>query len=196
MKRVLILLSNGFEAYEAGAFIDVLGWANEFGSEPIEIITAGLRAKLNCTFGFRVMPDIQVDTINANDFDALAMPGGFEKAGFYEDAYSEDFLQIIRAFDKNKKTIAAICVGSLPLGKSGILANRPATTYHLLEGKRRKQLAEMGARVIDQSVVHHGHIITSTSPATAVDVAFSLLEKMTSRENADHIRRLMGFEPR
>jgi putative intracellular protease/amidase len=35
MKRVLILLSNGFEVYEAAAFIDVLGWASTFGSEPV-----------------------------------------------------------------------------------------------------------------------------------------------------------------
>ena len=30
--------------------------------------------------------------VNVQDFDALAIAGGFEKAGFYEDAYDERLL--------------------------------------------------------------------------------------------------------
>lgn len=194
MKKILILLSDGFEIYEAAAFIDVLGWANTFGSEKIKIVTAGLHVKLKCTFGFQTIPDSRINKLNLNEFDALAIPGGFEKAGFYEDAYSEEFLKTIRLFHQNKKIIASICVGALPLGKSGILTNRTATTYHLLEGKRRKQLAKMGAKVLNKSIVVDENIITSSSPATAVDVAFLLLEKLTSKENAEKIRRVMGFE--
>ena len=194
MKRILILLSNGFESYEAAAFIDILGWANTFGSEEIKIVTVGLHGKLRCTFGFQIIPEFQINELNLNEFDALSIPGGFENAGFYEDAYSEEFLNTIQFFHQNKKIIAAICVGALPLGKSGILTNRAATTYHLLEGKRRKQLAEMGAKVLDESIVVDENIITSSSPATAVDVAFLLLEKLTSKENTNNIKILMGFE--
>lgn len=39
-----------------------------------------------------------------------------------------------------------------------------------------------------------GNIITSTSPATAVAVAFKLLEKLTSKENVEKVKELMGFE--
>lgn len=193
MKKVLLLLSNGFESYEAAVFIDVLGWANVFGPEKIELTTAGLHAQLTGTFGFQVMPDATIDTLNLDEFDALAIPGGFENAGFYEDAYKEEFLNIIRHFDTNKKNIASICVGALPVGKSGVLSGRSATTYHLLEGKRRKQLAEMGVKVIDKPIVEDDNIITSTSPATAVNVAFLLLEKLTSKKNMEDIRKRMGF---
>jgi 4-methyl-5(b-hydroxyethyl)-thiazole monophosphate biosynthesis len=194
MKRVLVLLANGFEAFEAAAFVDVLGWATTFGSEPIEAVTAGLRSRLRCTFGFDVVPQAQAADLDLSFFDALAVPGGFETAGFYEDAYSEAFLDVIRRINKDGKPIAAICVGALPLAKSGILAARYATTYHLLDGKRRSQLAEMGAQVVDAPLVHDGNVITSTSPATAIDVAMALLEMLTSRANADHIRSMMGFE--
>lgn len=51
MKRVLIVLPDGFEAFEGAAFIDVLGWANEEGAEPIEVVTAGVTSELRCTFG-------------------------------------------------------------------------------------------------------------------------------------------------
>lgn len=193
MKRVLILLSEGVEAFEAAAFTDVLGWANTFGAEPIDAVTAGVRLRLKCAFGFEVIPNALLSEVDLTTFDALAVPGGFEAAGFYRDAYSENFLEVIRTFADQGKPIASICVGALPLGKSGILRGRPATTYHLLEGKRRKQLAEMGAEVIDGQLVRDQNVITSTSPATAVDVAFTLLEQLTTRENVEHIRSIMGF---
>jgi 4-methyl-5(b-hydroxyethyl)-thiazole monophosphate biosynthesis len=195
MKKILILLSNGFEILEAAAFIDILGWANAFGDEKIEIVTAGTHAKLNCTFGFQAIPDAHIKDLNGDDFDALAIPGGFENAGFYNDGFSEEFLNVIRYFDKKKKPIASICVGALLLGKSGVLANRSATTYHLLEGKRRKQLAAMGAHITDKPIVQDKNIITSTSPATAVEVAFKLLEILTSKGNVEKIKKMMGFEP-
>jgi 4-methyl-5(b-hydroxyethyl)-thiazole monophosphate biosynthesis len=136
---------------------------------------------------------MELAAINPDEFAALAIPGGFEKAGFYEDAYSEEFLNSIRKFNAMRKPIASICVGALPLAKSGILNGRKATTYHLMEGKRRQQLAELGAQVVDVPIVDENNIITSTSPATAMDVAFRLLAKVTAHENADHIRQLMGF---
>ena len=110
MKKVLILLSNGFEILEAATFIDILGWANVFGNEKIEIVTAGSHEKLNSTFGLQVIPNAQITDINIDDFDALAIPGGFEKAGFYQDGFSEEFLKLIRYFDEKKKIIASICV--------------------------------------------------------------------------------------
>lgn len=193
MKRVLLLLANGFEAFEAAAFTDVLGWADTYGAERIEVVSAGLHPRLRCTFGFDAVPDALLSEINVAEFDALAIPGGFETAGFYEDAYSAEFLAVIREFHGAGKPIASICVGALPLAKSGILAKRRATTYHLLGGKRQKQLAEMGSEVVDAPIVYDGNVITSTSPATAVDVALALLEMLTSRKNMGMIRELMGF---
>ena len=73
------------------------------------------------------------------------------------------------------------------------LPGRQGTTYHLMEGRRRKQLAEFGVRVIDAPLVREGNIITSTSPATAIEVALALLADLTSSENADRVRHLMGF---
>jgi len=193
MKKVLLLLANGFEAYEASVFTDVLGWSKAFGDVPVEVTTAGRRQKLKCTWNFTVIPETQIGEVSVKDFDALAIPGGFEKAGFYDDAYDEDFLKLIKAFNEEKKIIASVCVGALPIGKSGILKGRKATTYHLLDGIRRKQLAEFGVEVLDQHVVLDRNIITSSSPATALDVAFKLLEMLTSKENCEKVKKWMGF---
>jgi protein deglycase len=62
-------------------------------------------------------------------FDALAIPGGFEVYGFYNDAYDDKFLDLIRGFQANNKFFASICAGALPLGKSGVLKDRKDKTY-------------------------------------------------------------------
>ena len=36
--------------FETAAFFDVLGWASAEGSEPIEVVTAGLESEVTCTF--------------------------------------------------------------------------------------------------------------------------------------------------
>jgi len=193
MKKVLLLLAQGFEEYEASVFTDVLGWSRDVGDTPVNVLTAGRRAQIKCTWNLIVTPESQLSEISVDEYDALAMPGGFEEAGFYEDAYHEDFLKIIRQFHESKKIIASICVGALPLGKSGILKNKKATTYHLLDGKRKNQLKSFGAYVQDQAIVVDDNIITSTSPATALDVAFILLRMLTSPDNEKKVKIAMGF---
>jgi len=194
MKRVLLFLCQGFEELEASVFTDVMGWSRLEGDEAVELVTAGFRTKLKCTWNMTVIPEINFDDICADEFDALAIPGGYDKAGFYEDAYDERFLELIRTFDQQGKLIASVCVGAMPVGKSGVLNNRNATTYDLSGGHRRKQLTEMGINVLDQRIVIDNNIITSTGPATGLDVAFLLLEKLTSHANMLEIRKHMRFE--
>ncbi|MCC2326689.1 MULTISPECIES: DJ-1/PfpI family protein [Bacillus cereus group] len=193
MKKILLLLADGFEAVEASVFTDVLGWNKWEGDGSTEVITAGLRDKLTCTWNFTVIPEKTIDNIQLDEFDALAIPGGFEEAGFYRDAFSKEFLHVIRHFHVKQKPIASICVASLALGKSGILIDKKATTYSHPTSKRKEQLKNFGAKVQNDLIVQDGNIITSSNPGTAFDVAFLLLEKLTSKQNAKHVKNLMGF---
>lgn len=194
-KRVLLLLADGFEPLEAAGFTDVLGWANIDGSEPIELVSAGLHPQLRATFGFSAIPDAQLDDLDLDSFDALALPGGFEGAGFYTDAYSEAFGRTIRHFEAKGQPVASVCVASLALGSAGVIYGRRATTYHQVGGRRKAELEEFGATFIDEAVVEDGGLITSTGPGTGVEVAFKLLEILTSFENVAHIRQLMRMPP-
>ena len=193
MQQVLLLLCKGVEIYEAAAFYDVLGWSGAYGAETVRVVTAGLQAEVQGTFGIKIIPDTLLSAVDVDEFEALAVPGGFETYGYYEEAYSEAVVHLIRRFEELGKPIASICVGALPLANSGILKNRRGTTYHLREGVRRKQLAGFGVNVIDEPIVRDGNVITSTSPATAMEVAFALLSRITSDENSSRIRDLMGF---
>lgn len=190
-KRVLLLLADGFEPLEAAGFTDVLGWANIDGEEPIELVSAGLRPLLKATFGFSVVPHAIIGDLDLDTFDALAIPGGFEGSGFYDDALGDQFLAVIAAFERAGKPLASVCVASLALGAAGTLHGRRATTYHQIGGKRKAQLEKYGAIFVDRPVVIDGNFITSTGPGTAIEVAFALLELLTSRANVAHIRQLM-----
>ena len=111
VKRVLLLLAKGFEVYEASVFTDVLGWNLIDGDRTTELISCGLDREIKSSFNLKVTTDLLINQVNVDDFEALALPGGFEEYGFYEDAYQEEFLQLIREFHKKNKIIASICVG-------------------------------------------------------------------------------------
>lgn len=193
MKKVLLLLANGFETYEASVFIDVIGWNLIDGDGSTRLFTCGMQKEVNTTFSQKVVVDYLIEEIDINSFDALAIPGGFEEYNYYEDAYSEQFVSLIRKFNEQNKTIASVCVAALPIGKSGILKNRNATTYKV--GKVRQQtLKSYGANVINEPIVTDRNVITSWNPSTAIDVAFLLLELLTSKSNTQHIKEIMGFE--
>jgi 4-methyl-5(b-hydroxyethyl)-thiazole monophosphate biosynthesis len=190
-KKVLLLLADGFEPLEAAGFTDVFGWAAIDGKEPVELISAGFKPVMRATFGFSVIPQAQISDLDLNEFDALAIPGGFAGAGFYDEALSEPFLDVIRSFAARDQDIASVCVASLALGAAGALNGRRATTYHQVGGKRKDQLEQYGALFVDQAVVEDGRMISSTGPGTAVEVALRLLANLTSQENAAHIRAKM-----
>jgi len=193
MKKVLLLLANGFETFEASVFIDVIGWNRVDGDTSTQLYTCGVTKEVSTTFDQKMIVNYTVSEINVDDFAALAIPGGFEEYGFYEDGHSEPFLNVIREFDRQKKPIASICVAALILGKSGVLQGRTATTYNMNDGIRQKQLANYGVQVLNQPIVIDGNIITSWNPSTAMGVAFALLEELTDATNCKHIQRIMGF---
>lgn len=190
-KRVLLLLAEGFELLEAACFTDVFGWASIDGEEVIELISAGWNETIPTTFGFHAVPDAHVNDLDLSTFDAVAIPGGFGTSGFYIEAMSEPFLDVIRHFAADERPIASVCVAAIPLGAAGILHGRCATTYHQAGGTRKATLESYGAQFIDRPIVTDRNIISSTGPGTGIEVTFALLAQLTSAENADNIRTLM-----
>ena len=192
--KVLVFLAKGFETMEFSVFIDVMGWArNDYGHD-IDVVTCGFKKQVMSTFNIQVLVDKTIEEVCVDDYDALAIPGGFEEFGFYDEAYDSSFLNLIREFNSKEKIIASICVAALPVGKSGVFKNRKATTYHLKNGKRQRQLSEFDVNVVNEPIVVDKNIITSYCPETAPHVAFKLLEMLTSKEQMDEVKLAMGFK--
>lgn len=192
--KILLFCANGFETMEFSVFVDVIGWArNDYGYD-IQVDTCGFNKKVVSTFGVPIIVDKLIEEISVEEYDGLAIPGGFEEFGFYKEAYDEKLLNLIREFDKQNKIIATICVGALAVGKSGVLNGRKATTYHLKDAYRQKQLAEFGASVINERIVVDKNIITSYCPETAPDVAFELLKQLIGTDGMEEVRQAMGYK--
>lgn len=194
MRKVLLLLSEGFEALEASAFIDVFGWNSTIGSKDIELVTSSIKNPIKTTWNLKVHTEVLLKNIHPNDFEAIIIPGGFGGAGFFQDTKSELFQNTIKKFYYENKYMVGVCTGVIPLAESGVLKGRRATTYLLDNERYFMQLGIHGVTPIKDSIVIDKKIVTSSSPGTAVEVAFILLESLTTRENCDFIKVNMGFK--
>lgn len=192
--KILLFCCTGFEMMEFAPFYDIAGWAKSEYNFDIELDTCGFEHNIKSAFwNNEIHADKTIYEVNVDDYDALAIPGGDHLYGYFTEAYDERFLDLIRKFNDNKKAIASVCVGSLPIGKSGVLKGRRATTYHLSNGYRQKELASFGATIINEPVVIDKNILTSYCPQTAPTVAFELMKLYLGEEKVDAIKQGMGY---
>ncbi len=197
-KQVLMLLAEGFELIETSCFTDVLAWASFQEHVDIRITSASRSGEVKAAFGgFVVRPDLTISELNLSDYDGLAIPGGMEWAGFFDDALSDDFSDVIKHFSQHNKPVAAVCVAATSVANSGALSGRDATIYHSLTGKHKANLEKFAAVFVDNPVVKDGTITTSTGPGTAVEVALALLGDLTDAEVVTTTREMMRIpEPK
>ncbi len=104
MKNILLFITNGSEIYEISAFADVFSWNNTYGSEKINIEIVSFHKFVKCTGNITIQTERNLQKFDVNDYDALAIPGGFRKEGFFNDIYNDDFLNIIKDFDNKKNS--------------------------------------------------------------------------------------------
>jgi len=192
--KILLLCAKAFETIEFSAFIDVMGWATQDFQCDITVDMCGFQRTVISTFGVPITMDVLIDDVQLEDYDALAIPGGFREFGFNEEAFDIRTLELIRKFNANNKPIATVCVAAFALAESGILKGRNATTYYLDDGTCQRELAQYGINVINEPVVIDRNIITSYCPQTAPEVAFRLLEMLTSTEKMQKVKKAMGYE--
>lgn len=200
MKKILLIMPKGFELLEAAAFTDVAGWVRDVLKEEIYTVICGLTHEVNASFGNVlssniIKTDILIDDVEESDFDALALPGGFGKYGYFESGFDERVLKLVRDFDSQKKPIGAVCTAALVLAKSGILDGRKATTYYHDNGMYVRQLSEYNIEVIEEKIVVNGNVITSSGPQTAPHVAIKLIEMLTGKEVSEEVATVMGYNP-
>ncbi len=191
--KILLLCAKAFETMEFSVFIDTIGWARETFGNDIEVHTCGFQKEVVSTFSVPIKVDVLIDDVNTDDYDALAIPGGFREFGFKDEALHPKTLELIRKFNESKKPIATVCVAAFALAESGILKGRKATVYHLDNGKTQKELADYGVSVLNEPVVVDENIITSYCPQTAPLVAFKLLEMLIGEEKTKEVSTAMGY---
>jgi 4-methyl-5(b-hydroxyethyl)-thiazole monophosphate biosynthesis len=122
MKKVAVLLADGFEEIEALTVVDVLRRAN-IHCDMVSI------ASLNVTGSHKI--EVVADRIiteNMNEYDMVVLPGGLPGATNLRD--NQDVIALIKQFNNDSsKYIAAICAAPIVLEKAGIIERRSITSY-------------------------------------------------------------------
>jgi protease I len=155
--RVLIVATDGFEEWELFGPRQIL---QERGAE---VVLASLKldpiqATVHDDPGKTIRPDLTVDDANADDFDALILPGGVRNPDRLR--LHGNVIELIKAFDRQGKPIGAICHGPWLLVEADLLRGRTATSWPSI----RTDLKNAGAYVVDEPAVTAGNIVTSRNP--------------------------------
>ena len=170
-KRVLCLLTDGFEEIEAVTPVDLLRRAG------IRVTVASLKgAVLTGRCGVRIEADELLDSVNPGDYDLLLIPGGPGVGDMRADGRAA---ALAKQFDGAGRTVAAICAAPLVLMDAGLLAGRRFTAYHSVR-------PELGGG-LEERVVEDGNLITSRGAGTAMDFAFAIITRLGGEDLAERV---------
>ncbi|MDL2249393.1 DJ-1/PfpI family protein [Lachnospiraceae bacterium OttesenSCG-928-J05] len=175
MKKVCVLLADGFEEIEAITVIDLLRRANVF----VDTVSITGDHTVHGGHGINVQSEDLFEEADFAEMDMVVLPGG--GVGTANLAEHPGVRRLILDFNKDEKLLAAICAAPSIFGKLGILKGRRATCYPGVE----KDLH--GTVIMDRSVVVDGNIITGRSAGGAIDFALALIEALFDRKKAKEI---------
>jgi len=155
--RILIVASDGFEESE------LFGPRQILQGRGAEVILAApdmkpIQATVHDDPGKTIRPELTIDQAQADDFDALILPGGVRNPDHLRT--SQAAIDLIKAFATAGKPVAAICHGPWLLVEADLVRGRTATSWPSI----RTDLRNAGANVVDEQVVMDGNIITSRKP--------------------------------
>ena len=122
MKKVLLILADGFEEIEALGTADVLRRLNVD-----VVIAAAENSPVTGAHQIPVIADTEVAAVKDDEFDAVILPGGMPGAANLDGSPLVD--AILKRMAQADKVIAAICAAPYVLAKRGLLNGKIFTMY-------------------------------------------------------------------
>lgn len=171
-KKILMILSEGFEDIEAVAVIDVLTRCG------VSITVAALEdGPVKAAYGTTIVPNTSIDKLSG-DFDGIVFPGGKKNA--LNLSGHPKVIEMVNRYHRSGKLVGAICASpSHVLAESaGILKGKSATGDPVFNDK----LVAGGANVTNAAVTADGNIITGMGPGAALEFALKLAEYLVGAE--------------
>ena len=156
-QKVAVLVADGFEQSEMTQprlALDLAGASTVL----ISLKSGEVRAWSGANWGGSFPVDRVLADVNADEFDALLLPGGVlnpDKVRMTDAAVA-----FVKAFGDAGKPIAAICHGPWTLINAGIAKGKRMTSWPSLEA----DLRNAGADWVDEECVVDGNLVTSRKP--------------------------------
>ncbi len=176
-KRIAILATHGFEQselLEPRKALEGQGATTQVVSPEAGRIK-GWNKK---DWGKEVAVDIPLDSADANDFDALLLPGGVMNPDKLRTIPAA--VQFVRQFFEAKKPVAAICHGPWMLVEAGAVRGRTITSWPSLQ----TDIRNAGGNWVDQEVVVDNGVITSRRPDDIPAFNEKMIEEISGRRAA------------
>ena len=123
----------------------------------VKTIGPGTKDVYGSKEGYPIHVDTSIQEVDAKDFDAVIIPGGYapdilrrydEVVGFVKNLYD------------NGSIVAAICHGGWLLVSAGILKGQEVTCFSAI----KDDLIAAGGKYVDREVVVDKNIVTSRKP--------------------------------
>ncbi|HBV98600.1 MAG: glutamine amidotransferase [Peptococcaceae bacterium BICA1-7] len=137
----------------------------------VVVVGTGRQAVFNSKFGVPVKADLTSDQVNAGEFAAVIIPGGYAPDKMRID---QGMLRIVRELHSSGRVVAAICHAGWVLVSAGIIKGKKATACAMI----KDDLVNAGAEFIDQAVVVDGNLITSRVPDDLPDFCREIIKKL------------------
>ena len=179
--RVLIVATDGFEEWELFGPRQILqkrGAEVKLASHRAEPI----QATVHDDPGKTIRPDLTIDEANADDFDALVLPGGVRNPD--QLRLHGNVIALVRRFAEQGKPVGAICHGPWLLIEADLVRDRIATSWPSI----RTDLRNAGAKVVDEAAVTDGNIVTSRNPDDVEAFTNALIDLIEDQPAVEEIR--------
>jgi protease I len=156
-KRVAVLVANGFEQVEMTEPRKALDQAGA-KTTLISIEGGKVQGMHHERAGDQFPVEKTIDSVSANDYDALLLPGGVANPDTLR--INQKAVAFVKAIADAGKPIAAICHGPWTLVEAGVVKGRTLTSWPSL----RTDIQNAGGKWVDEEVHNDHGLITSRKP--------------------------------
>lgn len=175
MKKVCVLLAEGFEEVEALTVVDLLRRARVY----VDTVSVTEEYMIRGSHGIAVQTEDLFDEVNLEEFDMIVLPGGLP--GTTNLGAHSGVRRIVKDFVESGKYVAAICAAPTILSDLGLLKGKRVTCYPDMERKISGAVLTGAPAMVD------GNIVTGQGVGAAVDFALELIAVLLGNEKAGEI---------
>lgn len=124
--------------------------------------------------GMKVKPDTLLDSIQAQDYDAVVFVGGMGATEYWDNPKAHSLAQ--QAYETGK-VVAAICLAPVTLANAGLLEDKKATVFQ----SAADNLKAKGAIYKGRAVEVVDNIITANGPAAAQEFGEAIAQLLMKK---------------
>ena len=176
MKKVIVLLAEGFEQIEALAPLDILRRAG------FEVTTVSVSNSIWVTssHNVKVEADTLISKLPMQSADMLVLPGGPGTKNYDAQPLVKT---LIDQHVKDNKYLAAICAAPSIYGKMGLLEGKRATCFPGYEQTLK------GAQFTGTKVEVDGNVITARGAGCSIEFGLALVACLAGKAVADDLAK-------